>query len=276
LMEADVAFGQPDRVQVERAEKLRWVQISSAGFTRFDDPEFRAHAAGRDLIVTNSSSVFDEPCAQHVLAFILAQARRLPASLDAQRGERSWESLPQRARCRLLRNQMILLLGYGSIAERLTELLAPFEVRVVGLRRKPTGLEKVKIITEEELSGALAEADHVVNILPDSSSTSGFLDAAKFAAMKPEAIFYNIGRGTTIDQGAIQSALECGHLSAAYLDVTDPEPLPPDHPLWTAPNCFITPHIGGGHQEEHLDLVRHFARNFERFHACSPLLDRIF
>jgi phosphoglycerate dehydrogenase-like enzyme len=93
--------------------------------------------------------------------------------------------------------------------------------------------------------------------------------------MKRGAILYNIGRGTTVDQEALLESLLCGHLGAAWLDVTDPEPLPDDHPLWTAPNCYITPHTAGGHQKESETLVRHFLQNFERFLGGFPLRDRI-
>ncbi len=93
--------------------------------------------------------------------------------------------------------------------------------------------------------------------------------------MKRGARFYNIGRGPTVDQPSLIAALADRHLDAAYLDVTDPEPLPPDHPLWSAPNCFICPHTGGGHREESVRLVRHFLANLALFEAGQPLVDRV-
>jgi phosphoglycerate dehydrogenase-like enzyme len=93
--------------------------------------------------------------------------------------------------------------------------------------------------------------------------------------MRPGARFYNIGRGTTVDQAALMAALRSGHLGGAYLDVMEPEPLPPDHPLWTAPNCHITPHIGGGHREQDDNLARHFLANLARIERGEPLVDRI-
>ena len=275
LLGADIAFGQPSRAQVEEAARLRWVQLSSAGYARFDHADFRAHARGRGLLVSNSSSVFDDPCAQHVLAFMLAHVRRLPAAFETQRTDHAWESLRQRLHCRVLRDQTVLLLGYGSIGERLAELLEPFGVRVAGFRRSPTGAERVKMIAEEELPAALAAAEHVVNLLPNSPATVGFVDARRLASMRLGAVFYNIGRGTTVDQRVLRAALASGRLAAAYLDVTDPEPLPPDDPLWTTPNCFITPHVGGGHQDERIDLARHFIRNLKRFESGEPLGNRI-
>jgi phosphoglycerate dehydrogenase-like enzyme len=96
-----------------------------------------------------------------------------------------------------------------------------------------------------------------------------------FKRMKPTALFYNIGRGPTVDQAALQTALETNAIAGAYLDVTDPEPLPPDHPLWKLPNCWITPHTAGGHDDEFLRLFRHFLVNLRRFETGEPMLDRI-
>src|SRR5258708_17901451 len=94
--------------------------------------------------------------------------------------------------------------------------------------------------------------------------------------MKTGSCYYAIGRGTTTDQPALISALSTGHLAAAYLDVTDPEPLPPEHELWNLPNCHITPHTSGGHENEALRLVKHFVENLRRFEAGTALVDRVF
>ena len=93
--------------------------------------------------------------------------------------------------------------------------------------------------------------------------------------MKPTAILYNIGRGATVDQDALAQALRSGHLGAAWLDVTEPEPLPNGHPLLSAPNCFITPHIGGGQHAEAEALVNHFLGNLRRYSEGAPVVDRI-
>jgi len=130
-------------------------------------------------------------------------------------------------------------------------------------------------VTESGLAVALAAADHVVNLLPDSAATRGFMTAARFAQMKHGARFYNVGRGTTVDQAALIAALESGRLSGAYLDVMEPEPLPPEHPLWQAPNCYITCHIGGGTGDQDEKLVAHFLANLGRYVAGAPLADRI-
>jgi phosphoglycerate dehydrogenase-like enzyme len=131
------------------------------------------------------------------------------------------------------------------------------------------------MVAESDLPAALRQAQHVVNILPESDHTRRFFDAGRFAQLKPGSVFYNIGRGVTVDQNALAIALRSKQLRAAWLDVTDPEPLPDDHPLWQEPNCFITPHIAGGQGAEYEVLVRHFLDNFKRLVQGQPLADRV-
>ena len=273
---ADIAFGQPDAQQAMALENLKWIQITSAGYTRYDRDDFRSALAARGATFTNSSTVFAEPCAQHVLAFMLAHARQLPQAMRSQLGQEKWNYAPLRTGSRILKDETVLILGYGAIAKRLAELLAPFHLNVIGVRRNIRGDESIPVVTTAEADRLLPEADHVVNILPASSETDGFVSAERLAAMKPGAKFYNIGRGTTVDQSALISALDSGHLGLAYLDVMDPEPLPSEHPLWSAPNCFITPHTAGGHRDEDVSLVRHFLDNLRRYESSSALLDRVF
>jgi phosphoglycerate dehydrogenase-like enzyme len=219
--------------------------------------------------------VYAEPCAEHVLAFMLARARNLPEAIrpGGTGDTSSWLRL--RNTSVLLRGQALLMLGFGSIARHLVELLRPFGMQISAVRRKPGDEGGVAIITREQLPQALAGADHVVNLLPASASSARFVASAEFATMKKGAIFYNIGRGATVDQDALLAALTSGHLGAAWLDVTEPEPLPPGHPLLRAPNCYITPHIAGGHQNESQMLVRHFLSNFRLYVQGEPLRDRI-
>ncbi len=275
LHQADIALGQPDAEIVMNSQKLRWAHLTSAGYTRYDRDDLKAALKQRGAILTNSSHVFDEPCAQHVLAMMLADARQLLWSHEMQRTNRDWDAERHRANSYLLREQSVLLLGYGAIAQRLVQLLAPFELKITAFRRHPSGDEAVETVGEEHLEAALSQADHVVNILPDNASTRDFMNAQRFGAMKNGSRFYNIGRGTTVVQEELIRVLESGALSLAYLDVTDPEPLPPEHALWTAPNCFITPHTAGGHADEHERLVRHFLANLRAWENGEPLRDRI-
>lgn len=272
---ADVAFGQPDPQAVAEAPRLKWIHVSSSGITRYDNPWFRALMAERQIMVSNSASVYCEPCAVHALGFILAQVRNLLSALSsrAANGSSEWNEL--RNSSGTLRGETVLILGFGAIGKRLAQLLLPLGANVVAYRRHARGDEVVPVVRELELAAALGQARHIVNILPDSSETWHFFDAARFAAIGPGTTFYNIGRGTTVDQEALFKALRSGRLQAAWLDVTDPEPLPDDHPLRQEPNCFITPHVAGGHADETSSLARHFVENFRRFVGGVPLEDRV-
>lgn len=272
---ADVVFGQPDPADVLASERLRWMHVSSSGISRYDTPEFRAALAHRKIAFTHSPSVYAEPCADHLLSFMLAQSRLLPRALASRAPAGSPEWLELRENSVPLCGSHAVIVGFGAIGRRVVELLKPWHVAIVAYRRRPRGDEGVPVVTAARLDAVLGAADHVINILPDSSETRGFFGAARFNAIKPGAVFYNIGRGTTVDQDALLAALRSGRLRAAWLDVTEPEPLPDDHPLRAEPNCFITPHVAGGHAREYESLVRHFLANLHRFLAEEPLLDRV-
>jgi phosphoglycerate dehydrogenase-like enzyme len=218
--------------------------------------------------------VYADPCAEHLLAMMLANARRLPACV-ADQGSRSWHAAERRRQAFLLRGQTVVMLGYGSIARRLSELLAPFEMHIVAFDRAPRGDERIEMVGEAGLDSALGQADHLVNVLPENDGTHRLLDARRLALLPPSASVYNIGRGTTLDQQALRAALGSGALAGAFLDVTLPEPPPPDDPLWDTPGCTLTPHMAGGRNTEHVALVRHFLDNLGRYVRGAPLRDRI-
>jgi phosphoglycerate dehydrogenase-like enzyme len=274
--EAEVVFGQPDPATVLQSKKLRWIHLSSAGYAPYNTPGFRNGLKVLPAILTNSSGVFDEPCAQHIMAWLLSDARQLYPCYDNQKGSHAWPQNELREKTRLLAEQTVLIAGYGAIGRRLTELLAPYSVQLIGYRRSPQPDSPIRIVGPEKLLATLGEADHVINILPQSAETQLFFSSERLGSMKPGARYYSIGRGATTDQEALLACLSSGHLSAAYLDVTTPEPLPSNHPLWSTPNCFITPHIGGGHADEALRIVKHFIRNLRRFERGEALIDKVF
>lgn len=275
LAESDIALGQPDPVQVMILPRLKWVHLTTAGYTRYDTNVFRAAMKSRNGILTNSSSVYDEPCAEHVLSIMLAISRQLPQCWQEQATTRAWHAAEHRSRCHLLVNQTALILGFGAIARRLVELLQPLHMKLTAVRRTVSGAEAIPTFPFARLAELIPQADHVINILPSNPTTDGLLSADLFNRMKPTAMFYNIGRGTTVDQSGLQAALERNSIAGAYLDVTDPEPLPPDHPLWKLPNCWITPHTAGGHADEFHRLFGHFLANLKRFEAGESMVDRV-
>jgi phosphoglycerate dehydrogenase-like enzyme len=275
LAEADVAFGQPAAADCLRSGRLRWVEVNSAGYTRFDTPEFRETFRARGAAFTNASEVFADPCAQHVLAMMLALGRNLPASQRDQLTDHGWRYAERRHGCRLLTGQTALLLGYGAIGRRLAALLAPFGMTVYAVRRQTRNEPGVRVIPEEKLSSMLPLADHIINLLPENDATRGYVNARRLACCRPGARFYNVGRGATVDENALLEALRSGRLGAAYLDVFATEPLPPEHPFWTTPNCHVTSHTAGGRHDQDEALVRHFLANLAAFTTGTPMMDRI-
>ena len=164
---------------------------------------FEVRLKNRSAIMTNSSNVFDEPCAEHLMAWLLADARQLYPSYENQRGSHGWPQNDIRENTRLLADVTFLIVGYGAIGRRLTELLAPYSVRVIGYRRTPQPGSKIRIVGPADLARTLAEADHVINILPDSTQTQGFFNTERLQQIKAKARYYSIGRGTTTDQDAL-------------------------------------------------------------------------
>jgi phosphoglycerate dehydrogenase-like enzyme len=276
MADADVVFGQPDVADCLRYRRVRWVHLTTAGFARYDTDGFRENFRERGAALTKSSAVFAEPAAEHALAMILALDRQLLPSHRDQLTDRSWHMESRRAAAHLLRGRTVVLLGFGTIGRRVAEMLAPFRCEIYAVRRQTRSELGVRIVPEADLTGVLAKADHVVNVLPDSEATRRWVNARRLACFRRGARFYNVGRGSTVDQDALQEALHSGAVGAAYLDVTEPEPLPPDHPLWTAPNCFITPHAAGGRSDQSEALVEHFLANLAAFAGGQALADRAF
>jgi phosphoglycerate dehydrogenase-like enzyme len=275
LAKAEIAFGQPDPADCLESRSLRWVEVSSAGYTRYDNEEFREAMRSRGAVFTNASRVYSDPCAEHVLAMMLALGRQLLPSYAGQLGDRAWPYNKRRALSRLLAGQTVVMLGFGSIGRRLAALLAPFGGRIYAVRRQIKSEPGVRIVPEADLTKVLGEADHVVDILPENDATRNYVNARRISCFKPGAQFYNVGRGATVDQEALIEGLKSARIGAAYLDVTVPEPLPPNHPLWSTPGCFITPHTAGGRDGVNLELVRHFLSNLAAFIKGGPMTDRI-
>jgi phosphoglycerate dehydrogenase-like enzyme len=205
-----------------------------------------------------------------VVAVILAMGRRLPEFGEMQR-RTEWNRAIAEPRSNQpvddLDGKIVLVLGHGSIGRALALRLAPFGARVVGIARHARqGAEPL-----EALPRLLPDADVVVDLLPLTPDTQQFVNAEFLARMKPGALFVNAGRGGTVDTNALLEALRAGTIRAA-LDVTDPEPLPSDHPLWRAPNVLITPHIAGTVAHWESRAYRFAGDQIRRYAAGQPML----
>jgi phosphoglycerate dehydrogenase-like enzyme len=248
---------------VPRAPRLRWIQSISAGVEEFAKPVLAEHG----VVLTSAAGIYDPGLAESVLGFLLALSARIVE--DARLTPGNWPS----DGTRLLRGTTALIVGAGSIGTETGRLLRAAGVGVRGIARTPRPPDAVfeRIGGPDDLHAELADADHVVNVLPRTPQTERLFDAAAFAAMKPTALFVNIGRGATVDEPALIEALRGGRIAGAALDVFDVEPLPDDSPLWAMPNVLVSPHRAGDHQDWPRDVVALFADNLRRFLSGEPL-----
>jgi phosphoglycerate dehydrogenase-like enzyme len=223
------------------------------------------------VVLCRATGVHDVSVAEWAVAAILAMQRRLPDFVLAQ-AHAEWNRAiaePGDSSSRTvadLEGMVVLVVGHGSIGRALAARLEPFGARVTGVARHPRdGVEGT-----EALQRLLPEADVVVDLLPLTPETERFVDASFLAQMKPGALFVNAGRGRTVDTAALVEALHANRVRGA-LDVTDPEPLPGDHPLWRAPNLLITPHIAGTVARWEERAYRMAGDQIRRYAAGQPL-----
>jgi phosphoglycerate dehydrogenase-like enzyme len=246
---------------IGKLPSLRVVQSLSAGV------EALVPLLPAGVRLANGRGLHDLSVAEHTLALIHAAQRDLPRWFAQQtRGE--WT----REHTRSLADSRVLLVGYGSIGRAIERQLVAAEAVVTRVASRARPDEDVHGV--DELPALLPEADIVVLILPDTPATRGLIGAAELAALPDDALVVNVGRGTAIDTEALLAETRTGRLRAG-LDVTDPEPLPSDHPLWTAPGVVITPHIAGGSASFYPRAKKLAAEQLRRYVKGEELLNLV-
>jgi phosphoglycerate dehydrogenase-like enzyme len=222
------------------------------------------------IVVTNAVGVSAVPMAEFVLGRILQMWKRFPEIEDHAR-RHEWKP----AFGRMLAGSTLGIIGLGAIGKALAERAGALGMRVVASRRSwQPGMTAPHVDTlygPKDLHALLAESDAVVLCAPSTAETRRMIDADALAAMKPGALFVNVGRGTMVDEPALIDALERGHLSAAVLDVTSEEPLPADNPLWDAPNVFVSAHCSATSEGYVERVLAVFLDNLTRYLAGEPL-----
>jgi phosphoglycerate dehydrogenase-like enzyme len=238
---------------------IRWVQLPWAGIEPFAAVLDDTHTW------TCGKGVYAEPVAEHALMLGLAGLR----GLDRYARARSWEA----QRGTNLLGGAVTIVGGGGIAESLLRLLGPFEADVTVLRRTPEPMAgAARVLPPEALHEVLPGATLVVLALPLIPSTSGLIGARELALLDPHAWLVNVARGAHVVTDDLVDALRAGTIGGAALDVTDPEPLPDGHPLWSLPNCLITPHTGNTAEMATPLLSARITANVARFAAGEPLI----
>ncbi len=270
ISDADIVLGGMSRQLFLKAERLKWVQVPSAGVDSLLFGEF----VESDVILTSMKGYVGVHLADHALALLLALARGIHTALRNPR----WEMRGSiRANSLELKGKLMGVIGLGGTGMEVARRAAGFDMEAIAL--EPEDVERpdfVKDIWKPERFRELLGCSDVVTICaPLTDATRGMFDLDAFRAMKRGAILINVTRGQIVDGPALMKALEDGLIAAAGLDVTPEEPLPPDNPLWNMENVIITPHTSGGSPERTDRLVELFCENLRRFLAGKPLLSVI-
>lgn len=276
LVDCDVAYTWIlSAKELSTARRLQWVHTSAVAVETLALPELFA----RGVLVSNTRGVQSTSIAEHVFAVMLGLAKRLPYIIDSQR-EHRWtqnefvgDRLPW-----LLKGRTLGLIGVGTIGSEIARLGAAFGMRVLALRRRADappvpGIEQT--LPPEALATLLQQSDVVVIAAPLTPETLNLIGEPQIASMKRGAMLINVGRARIIDHIALTEALHAGHLGGASMDVFHTEPLPPDDPLWTAPNTILTPHTSGFRQGHWNDVIELFSDNLSRFLRGEPVRYRI-
>jgi phosphoglycerate dehydrogenase-like enzyme len=264
-----LALDVPEKLH-DLAPRLRWIQGAGAGVGQFGESAL----ASRGIQLTNAAGIGAVPIAEFVMGRVIEHWKLFPAIARLQ-AEKNWKFAPGR----LLAGCTLGIVGLGAIGSEVAKRAHAFEMRVLALRRSARPGDTAPNVDElfgpAGLREVLARSDVVVLAAPDTPETRGLIGAGELAAMKRGALLVNVGRGTAIVEDALRAALASGQLGAAALDVASQEPLPPDDPLWTAPNIRISAHSSAGNDGYARRLVGLFADNLSRYLKGEPLVNLV-
>ncbi len=269
----DVVFGEPDMKTIAAMPKLRWIQMTWAGANKYTSaPDYPRH-----ISLTSASGAFGGVISEHIMAGLLALYKNLRA-YRAQLQQGFWQLLSGDDS---LEGKRALILGTGDIGSNTAKKLQAFGATTVGICR--TERKSLPYFDElyaiSSLDAELPKADLVIIALPGTKQTRGLMNKARIGKMNPDALLVNVGRGFVVDTGALTNALETKKLRGAVLDVTDPEPLPANHPLRQMENVILTPHVSGISWGENdftrQKIIRIFLDNLQKDAQNAPLSRQI-
>ena len=253
--------------EIGGATNLRWLQLVSAGVNRWPIEELGA----RGVQVTTTSGIHAQPITEHLFGMLLMKTRALDVAAREQ-PKCDWRGVNYNPLVQRIADKTLGVLGVGAIGSHAARVGRAFDMRVIGLRNGDTPDPSVEqMFAPAQKLEFFGQSNVVMNSLPLTENTRGFMGQAEFEALPDGAIVMNVGRGETIETASLMAWLRSGRAGAALLDVTDPEPLPPDHPLWTMENVRITPHYSGNHPEYGARADEIFLDNLQRFVNDEPL-----
>ena len=269
LLDFDIILGNPPEDVLYDLPKLKLLQLQSAGSDNYAKlPIFHGENAPA---LCNATGCYGVTIAEHMVGFILAIIRDFLPYRDAMHTH-TWSHIrtPE-----TINGKKALIIGLGDIGSHFAKLMNAFGCEVYAIKRTMTAppeyIKEIHPLTD--LDSLLPEMDFVALSLPQSPQTTHVINAHTLSLMKPEAVVINVGRGSAVDNLALADALKNGTIKGAALDVTEPEPLPEDHPLWDCENCLITPHSSGKYfqRDPHLRILKLWQDNLEAFMDGRPL-----
>lgn len=268
ISEFEIIFGNPSPHLLAKAENLRWLSSIAAGIEPYLEEGIWANP---NCMLTSGSGAYGVTISEHILMFLLMLMRRMPEYLPAT-AQHQW---PYFTPIRSIAGSRITILGTGDIGRNTARRLRAMGAEITGVCRSGKCEEPAfsQVFSISELDSVLPNTDALIMALPATAETKGLLSRERIALLPASAYIINVGRGTVLDQQALVDALQAKAIAGAALDVTVPEPLPQDHPLWNCPNTIITPHVSGTMS---LGLtcwlaVHLFCCNLERYAAEKPL-----
>jgi phosphoglycerate dehydrogenase-like enzyme len=249
---------------LESAPALRWHHAPNAGVNHIITPKYLE----RDLILTNGAGIHAIPIAEFVIAYMLSHVKHLP-KLHQLQAQHQWQrGFPTEE----LHKKTLLIIGAGGIGQEIAVRAQAFGMRVFGSRRHPQPVANFdKVVGTDEWQNLLPEVDFVVIATPLTKETKGLINEEILRLMRPNAYLINIARGAIVDEPALIKALQAGWIAGAALDTVFTEPLPPDSPLWTLSNVFITPHCSGHSPTVKERSLALFLDNLTRYRHGQPL-----
>lgn len=269
---ADAVLGYCTADIVKANKNLRWIQVGHAGVEKDLVPE----VVQSNVTVTNTARLYGPNVADQAMALLLGLTRGLAPELHKQSpASEHWKKLKEASKAQELHGKKMLVVGLGGIGTQIARRAEAFGMRVMAIDPNEKLIKPGFVFSLDrpaKLMELVPEADVVVLACPLTKETKGMFGASQFKAMKKSAYFVNIARGGLVDQSALMDALKKGGIAGAGLDVTDPEPLADNHPLWTMTNVVISPHIGGQSDGARDRQWRLFRENVRRFVAGEPLL----
>ncbi len=272
IFEADIYCGHAkvpvDWDGVVARGRLRWIQSSAAGM----DHCLVRSVIDSEIRVTSASGVLADQVAEHTMSLLLAWMRNLPVFFEAHQ-KREFIRRPTRD----LTGATVGIVGFGGVGRRIAQVLAPWKTRTLATdlfpEDKPEEVER--LWPAEHLDELLEASDVVILCLPLNDRTRKLIDATKFKQMKPEGLLANMARGQLVVTENLIDAIRRKEIAGAVMDVTDPEPLMSNHPLWECENVIITPHVAGQCRSRIDDMTRLFCENLRRWRSDRPLINDI-